>query len=206
MRDKDVRAAVRARLSTIYANDPDTRIVEEMGIWSGTVRIDVAVINGELAGYELKSDRDTLLRLPYQADLYSRVFDRVTLVAGSRHIEKAASKVPDWWGLLEATEKEGVVDLLERRSASPNPGIDPYLVAQLLWKQEAISVLEAFGLARGWRSKSVKAIHLRLAEVIPFLELACQVRATLRARTEWLRQDRADEFNMPIHSDLHPVL
>jgi hypothetical protein len=61
MRDRDVRAALLRRLSSDYADDADTRIVEEMGVWSGSVRIDVAVINGELSGYELKSDRDTLV-------------------------------------------------------------------------------------------------------------------------------------------------
>jgi hypothetical protein len=68
-----------------------------MGIWSGSVRIDVAVINGELTGYELKSDRDTLERLPLQAELYSRVFDRLILVVGKRHAKKAIEHIPEWW-------------------------------------------------------------------------------------------------------------
>ena len=76
MRDLDARTAIRRQLHAAHSADPDTRIVEEMGIWSGSVRIDIAVINGELSGFELKSDRDTLERLPNQADLYSRVFDR----------------------------------------------------------------------------------------------------------------------------------
>jgi hypothetical protein len=64
MRDSDVRGATKAWLSAEYACDQDTRIVEEMGVWSGSVRIDIAIINGHLSGYELKSDRDTLERLP----------------------------------------------------------------------------------------------------------------------------------------------
>ena len=48
MRDRDVRAAVRQDLDARHGGDTETRIVEEMGIWSGTVRIDIAVINGEL--------------------------------------------------------------------------------------------------------------------------------------------------------------
>jgi hypothetical protein len=48
MRDSDVRAAVRRKLREKYGHDPGTRIVEEMGFWSGSVRIDIAVINGEL--------------------------------------------------------------------------------------------------------------------------------------------------------------
>src|SRR4051812_15627734 len=89
MRDSDVRKALKERLHTQHVDDPHTVILEEMGVWSGSVRIDVAVINGELNGYELKSDRDTLERLPLQADIYSRVFDRLELVVGQRHATKA---------------------------------------------------------------------------------------------------------------------
>ena len=64
MRDRDVRQALLAHLAELHAGDPDTRIVEEMGVWCGTARIDVAVVNGELCGFELKSERDTLERLP----------------------------------------------------------------------------------------------------------------------------------------------
>ena len=73
MRDADVRTALRRELEEHFRDDPDTRIVEEMGIWSGSARIDIAVINGELHGYELKSERDRLERPPRQIDLYNRV-------------------------------------------------------------------------------------------------------------------------------------
>jgi hypothetical protein len=70
MRDRDVREAVLERLAAEHAGDADTHIVQEMGVWSGVARIDIAVINGELCGYELKSDRDTLERLPRQMEYY----------------------------------------------------------------------------------------------------------------------------------------
>jgi hypothetical protein len=94
MRDSELRAAVKRRLEVDHAADPHTRIVEEMGIWSASVRVDIAVINGEMTGIELKSDRDTLGRLPFQAELYSRVFDKVELVVGGRHVSKAIPNVP----------------------------------------------------------------------------------------------------------------
>jgi len=79
MRDSDVRRAVKASLGAEYAHDADTRMVEEMGVWSGSVRIDIAIINGALTGYELKSDRDTLERLPRQ------LAQRLLLHAGRHH-------------------------------------------------------------------------------------------------------------------------
>jgi hypothetical protein len=158
-----------------------------MGVWSGSVRVDIAVINGSLGGYEIKSDRDTLCRLPFQQDLYSRVFDTVELIVGRRHVEKATALVPDWWGVTLATDENGPVDLTPVRPAESNPTIDAFLVAQLLWKEEAIAVLDGCGLARGWKSKRAKLVHQHLAASIPVDELRRHVRAALKNRTEWLK-------------------
>lgn len=188
MRDRDVRSALMQKLNIEFSKDPHTRIVEEMGIWSGSVRIDVAVINGELSGFELKSDRDTLERLPLQADLYSRVFDRVTLVVGERHAEQALGIIPEWWGVMVATQNGPEVDLSSSRDANINPDPDPYLVAQLLWKDEALTILDKFDLAKGWRSKRIKEIHRRLSAELEFDELTFQVREKLKKREGWLGQ------------------
>jgi len=158
-----------------------------MGVWSGSVRIDVAVINGELNGYELKSDRDTLERLPLQADIYSRVFDRLELVVGQRHATKAEAMIPKWWGVTVARYDAPSVRLEQYRPSQLNPTPDPYLIAQLLWKEEVLTLLDQLGLAHGWRGKRVKALHLRLAEQIPLPELRRIVRETLKKRTDWLR-------------------
>jgi hypothetical protein len=139
MRDSDVRAAVRTYLGTQYASD--SRIVEEMGIWSGSARIDIAVINGELHGFELKSERDTLARLESQAELYSQVFDRLTLVAAKRHVDKAVSKIPRWWGVTSAEFEGEKIALTPVQTAERNPNVDPLQLARLLWRSEALTVL-----------------------------------------------------------------
>lgn len=188
MRDSDVRKAALTMLAARHQGDSTTRIVEEMGIWSGSVRVDIAVINGSLSGYEIKSDRDTLGRLPLQQDLYSRVFDSVELIVGRRHVEKATALVPGWWGVTLATDGyDGKVDLASVRPAGSNPTIDPFLVAQLLWKDEAIAILDGQGLARGWKSKRAKLVHQHLAASVPLDELRMHVRTSLKNRTEWLK-------------------
>lgn len=188
MRDRDVRFALLSVLHAAHPGD-DTKIVQEMGVWGDSARIDVAVINGEMVGYELKSDRDTLERLPRQADIYSRVFDRLHLVVGQRHADKAVQLIPEWWGVVVAVPGEsGDVTLDEARKGAVNPAPDPYLVAELLNKPEAVELLEVFDLAKGWRSKRIKDIHLRLAAELPFSELAANVRAILKRRQGWLGQ------------------
>lgn len=204
MRDIDVREAVRATLVAQYAGDPSTRIVEEMGVWSGSVRVDLAVINGALAGYEIKSDRDTLDRLPLQAELYSRVFDRMTLVVGRKHVSHAIDLIPQWWGVTVAKGVAGAVELRERRRGRVNPNRDPFLVAQLLWKDEALGVLEKYGQAKGLRGKRIRDIHLKLSQ-LPLRELCDEVREAMKRRTEWLGQHYADKLNVTVNADCDPA-
>jgi hypothetical protein len=206
MRDADVRAALLRELESEYRDDPGTRIVQEMGVWAGTVRIDVAVINGELNGYELKSERDTLERLPYQAEIYSRVFDRVVLVTGRRHIQKACAVIPKWWGILGAIQGKDGIELTLEREGDANPEIDPHIVAQLLWKDEAIAVLEKHGLARGYRTKRARLIYERLAEELPLAILGEDVRAALKCRGQWLRQMVTYQLDVPVDPKLNPML
>jgi hypothetical protein len=53
-------------------------IIDELGLCRGTVRVDIAVVNGVLKGYEIKGDQDTLRRLASQAATYNRIFDTMT--------------------------------------------------------------------------------------------------------------------------------
>jgi hypothetical protein len=198
MRDTDVRQAVRGYLSDLHKDDETTKVVEEMGLWAGTVRIDIAVINGELTGFELKSDRDTLERLPAQADIYSRVFDRVTLVAGARHLDKSMALIPDWWGVVCAEWCNGRVELRPVRAETLNPSIEAYFVAELLWKEEAVSMLEEYGLAKGWRSKPIREIHMRLASELVIDDLRDGVRQALKSRGPRLRQTVSSQRQVSI--------
>lgn len=201
MRDADVRTAVRGLLIAEHEDDADTRIVEEMGVWNGAVRVDVAVINGELAGYEIKSARDTLSRLPNQAALYNDVFDRVHLVAAEKHIPHAEKEIPIWWGIIAALPSPDGVKLEVVRQSSTNPKIDPLQIARLLWRDEAISVLECHGAAKGVRSGTREKVAMRLVETLGLDELRYEVRRCLKDRQAWLGQPVDNQGNMPISGE-----
>lgn len=206
MRDIHIRTAMLNKLRKSHCDQANVKIVQEMGIWAGTVRVDIAVLNGEMAGYELKSDSDTLVRLPLQAEIYSRVFDRMTLVVGDRHFEKAAEIVPEWWGIVKAVEHRDGIKLRQSRQSLKNRAQEPYLIAELLRKDEALLILQQFGLAAGWRSKKVRAIHERLSEELPLRVLRSKVRETLKARIGWLGQDSVHQLNVPVDAELYPML
>jgi hypothetical protein len=185
MRDIDVRRAVRFWLDSLHAGDEDTRIVEEMGIWAGSVRIDVAVINGEFHGFELKSAKDTLERLPSQAALYSEVFDRVTLVVAEKHVAKARRLIPSWWGISTARDMQGEVRLHQSRLAKQNPRPQPIQIARLLWRPEALALLTRRGMDQGVRSKPADALAQKLAICLPIDDLRAEVRLALKSRNNW---------------------
>lgn len=186
MRDIDVRDALRRRLAVEHALEPQqTRIVEELGI-HGEVRVDIAVLNGMTVGYELKSARDTLRRLPKQVEWYSKVLDQAHIIVAENHLSNALEIIPDWWGYIVATSgKDGSVHLHDERKARQNPSIDGKTLALLLWRGEALAALEERGLDRGYRSKTRGAMAQRLAEVLPLTELRALVRETLKAREGW---------------------
>lgn len=53
-RDGDVRTLLKRHLIEIHSSTP-TRILDELGLCEGDVRVDVATVNGELSGFEIKS-------------------------------------------------------------------------------------------------------------------------------------------------------
>lgn len=185
MRDHDVRVALRARLMGEHSAELEqTLLVDELGL-CGAARVDVAVVNGSLTGYELKSARDKLDRLPNQVATYGRVVDYACLVVASTHLDRARVMLPAWWGILVAREATGGVVLTHQRKARGNPAVDAGSLAQLLWREEALAILTRRSLDAGVRGKPRHVLWERLAAELKLDELRDEVRATLRARRGW---------------------
>lgn len=184
MRDREIRAALRRQIEEAHTDD-DTLVIDELGVCEGDARVDIAVVNGSLTGYEIKSEADTLQRLPHQADVYSRLLDQVTVVSSGRHLEKAKLIIPEWWGLSEVVERSSRIEFIAVREARDNPSIDPFALVQLLWKDEALNLLTELGLQRGMRSKPRPIVWKRLCEATTQPELSDMVRQQLKARRNW---------------------
>jgi hypothetical protein len=160
--DTFIRRALLARLAEQYPS-PKHRIVPELGLWHGTARIDVAVLNGISHGFEIKSDRDTLSRLDTQMRAYNSVFDKVTLVVGRAHLVQAFQAIPDWWGIeTVGVASDGNVAFNQLRAGHYNPNQDVISIVRLLWRNEALDLLEKAGRADGVRSKPRDAVYQRL--------------------------------------------
>ena len=181
--DADVRALLREYLHDLN-RDTDTVLLEELGLCQGDVRVDVATVNGELSGFEIKSPSDTLARWPNQLKVYSKVVDRAWLVAPTKAIDKAVA--PEWWGLIGVFEVGDRLALRVARPSGLNPKPDPRSIAKLLWRDEALEVLRNAGHARGVMTKSRAKIWKRLIETVSLDDLRASVRAALKRRREMI--------------------
>ena len=71
MNDARLRQATKHALCIQHHGDTETVLFDEFAVAHGSSRIDLAIVNGELHGIELKSDDDTLTRLPEQVKSFS---------------------------------------------------------------------------------------------------------------------------------------
>jgi hypothetical protein len=194
MRDLDVRRALHQLLIREHSPELDsTLFVDELGL-CGEARVDVAVVNSFLSGYEIKSASDNLRRLPTQVEVYSRVLDYSTLVVAEKHLDHALPLLPNWWGCSVARWDGTLTHIDELRPATFNPLIDPYSIAQLLWWDEAFGALESLDVAKGMRSKSRKKLWEKLVEITDLSELRSLVRERLKARTGWRSETTSARF------------
>lgn len=180
--EADIRAALHSRLLGAHATDSDTVIIDELGLCRGRVRVDVAVVNGLLHGYEIKSERDSLRRLSTQIEFYGRVLDRATLVVGERHLAKTFKRVPPWWGILRVQACRKGLRFTRIRAGTKNPCRDPRSLVELLWLDSAMALLERCGAAKGTRGKPRRVVWDEVCRQLSENVIAKQVREDLKAR------------------------
>lgn len=182
VRDPEIRAALLNELRRCRVLRGSTVAVQELGLRRSDAVVDVAVVNGSLNGFEIKSDADTLRRLARQAEVYGQVLDRVTLVVGRQHLAAARGLIPKWWGLMTVKAGGAEPSLKTVRAGRSNPERQVRALAELLWLDEARELLGKRDALRGYRTKPRDAVWDRLCEVYSLDEIASEVRRRLKAR------------------------
>ena len=185
MRDPEIRKELRRRLQDEYGNDPSTLILDELGVCCGQIRADMAVVNKDLKGFEIKSDQDTLIRLESQTSTYCRVFDTVSIVVALKHFEKATKRVPSWWGILIAECTDFEPNIVVYREEKENPAPDPLAIAQLVWRDEAWEILKAHHLHFGLRARTRHYLWAALVNSFSLEHLRLLVRTKIKQRRDW---------------------
>ena len=175
----------------IFMNDPDIRVLLypllQGGVYvdelpTGTTRADVVHITEQfMHGYELKGDQDTLQRVARQLPCYSQAYDFVTFVITEKHLPKLLPQLPEWVGVLVASE----AGLTLHRPARYNATVERPAVAGLLRVTEIKQYLLARGLpgVSTLRRRDILSF-LRTTKLVPLADLAHFVRRQLMGRME----------------------
>lgn len=181
-----LRHAVLGALRAELGKNANSLIIEELGLRHGSARIDIAVIGTSIHGVELKSNNDTLERLSDQATVYNAVLEGVTLVVGDCLLGPAIDVIPTWWGLKVAFHGHGgEVCLVDVRNAGRNPSLDKVALAELLWRDEALALLQDLEEDRGLRSKPRRELYEHLASILDLDRLLHLVTEAVRGRVGW---------------------
>lgn len=173
MNDPEIRALLYPLLQGgLYVDELPT----------GTTRADVVHITEHfMHGYELKGDADTLQRVAKQLPCYSKAYDFVTFVVTEKHVPKLLPLLPEWVGVLAASE-EG---LREIRPAGYNATVERPAVAGLLRVEEIKQFLLAQGLPGVSTLRRRDILNfLRTTRLVLLSDLARHVRERLMGRME----------------------
>lgn len=179
-------------LRRVRAN-PQTIVIDELGLAHAKSRIDVAVINGSIHGYEIKSAKDTLDRLAAQIDIYRQTLEKLTFVAASKHVSAVVEHSPQWCGVMAAEYgPRGSMSFQVVRNAAVNPDVDPVMVAHLLWRDEVIDLLSSIGYPAKDLRRPRKQLYNILCEVMTLRQITVSIRCFMLRRKTWRdHQERA---------------
>ncbi|HLL88865.1 MAG TPA: sce7726 family protein [Tepidisphaeraceae bacterium] len=177
MLDPHIRAALMDRLASA---DPEAVVFHELPLSRGDRRADVVAVNGVIAGFEIKSERDSLARLTGQADRYDDVCEYMTVVVARRHLPHARATVPRRWGIVVAEPDLYGIRLRDVRKPRRNGRLDKRALVRLMWRTECARALRNVGRRLPPRTL---ALHL-WAELdkLPMATVLREVRAALKRR------------------------
>jgi hypothetical protein len=178
--DHDIRVSLQPYLS--MTSNADDKIINEFGI--GDSRADMLVVKHDhMDGYEIKSDTDTLIRLPRQVVDYGRICRHCTLVVAPSHLQAALGIVPDYWGIIQAVpHDDGHTSLESLRPCGVSTDLDAYWMLTMIWRDEALRILESLGMDKGVRSKPRTMMWERLASRLSLQQVEDTVATTIRNR------------------------
>jgi hypothetical protein len=184
--DAEIRAALHAKRLRRIKVQPDTLVIDELGLAHAKSRVDVAVINGCIHGYEIKSAKDTLDRLVPQIDIYRQTLQKLTIVAAPKHVAGIMGQAPEWCGVIAAEQgARGGINFHVLRNAYANPDVDPVMMAHLLWRDEVIDLLSQAGYARKELRRPRKQLYEMLCEAMTLREITASIRAFMVQRSTW---------------------
>ena len=121
MLDIEIRTGLKEVKLKHFYQDSSSKIVDEFRFPSTNSRIDLAVINGSLHGYEIKGSSDNLCRLPNQLSGYAKILDYLIVVTEPKHITHVETMIPNWVGLTICQYNNDILEFIDIKQPLKNP-------------------------------------------------------------------------------------
>ena len=184
--DPDIRDALVEKRLEPHARRSGALVIHELGLAHARRRVDVAVVNGYIHGYEIKSAKDRLDRLPGQIEVYTRSLHKLTLVVATRHVKRVLEMIPTWCGVLKVlVGTRGGIRFESVRQAKKNPSVDPFILAHLLWRNEVIDLLSEYDTQPAILRAPRAELYKLLVTKMPEPKLTGRIKAAMTERTSW---------------------
>ena len=111
---------------------------------AGSSKADVVVLNGTSTAYEIKSERDSLVRMRNQLHNYRRVFASVNVLASAGHLREVLDSAPADVGVITLSPRFTLQTIREPQNAPDR--ISPLMILETLRLEEAQAILENLSL------------------------------------------------------------
>lgn len=185
LRDKDIRRALTTSIDHTY-RDCEYLLVPEVDILHELPgRVDVLLVTGhQICGIEIKSDVDTVQRLPRQISIYEAALERGTLIAGARHLRAVESLLPPWWEIWVAQRCNETVALDTYRPGRTNPDLSLHAVATFMPREALVRHLRTQGV-RGYSRLSTYELRERVVDMHSRTNFLALARWVMRTRGDW---------------------
>ncbi len=144
--EKDIKAILIDRLIDKGQVDGDSVLINELFVGNFKRRVDLALANGKLQAFEIKSDLDSLYRLSGQIETYCKYFDKVTLICSQKFTEKAKEIVPDSVEIIEVIKKLHGSEVKIVRRGKTIPTRDRPSILSFMDKRAIVRVLKGSGI------------------------------------------------------------
>lgn len=108
--ETDIKALVLNKLFSSKVLTHDTTVISELNVEQFSRRVDLALVkHNSLTAFEIKSESDSLVRLEGQVETYLKYFDKVIVVAATKHIDNVLKVVPKHVGVWSISQDKIVI-------------------------------------------------------------------------------------------------
>ena len=146
----DIKAALIQCFRDKNPSFKKTTIINELTVNLLSRRADLVFIDEDMQAFEIKSEADQLSRLAGQTETYLQFFDKVTIVAASKHIEEILKSTPKHVAVWEFVEFKFKI----RRRGKKLPIKDKSSLIRLMTANELKKTLSQAGVVASLKRRA----------------------------------------------------